>query len=294
MIPQISSITPEEMVAGCRNLISLPESCLKIRSVLEDPEHHREDIAALIMLDPSLCARTLRIVNSAYYGLPNRISEISSALGVIGEHDLNNLILVTSIIQTLKGVSSPEVDIEHFWKCSLMNGVLSRQIASRCLPEKKEQLFVAGLLLDVGQLIMYRNAPGFRDEVFTRACMRNEQEYIAEQDLLGFDHGVVGGVLASIWQFPDLLIDTITYHHQVGQSEDFQLECKIVNMADGINGLLGEEDEVAAFVEATLNNRVVSSLLEDLKISRQDLQEIVEESRSQFQEVHEALFGSSA
>jgi HD-like signal output (HDOD) protein len=279
MIPQTSSITPEEMVAGCRNLVSLPESCMKIRTVLEDPEHSREDLAELIQFDPSLSARVLRIVNSAYYGLPNRISQISSALGIIGEHDLNNLILVTSITQTMEKVSVPELNLQKFWAHSLMNGVLSRQIAQCCLPRQKEQLFVAGLLLDVGQLVMYRNAPGFREEVVTRACQRVEPEFVIEQALIGFDHGEVGGVLASLWHFPEMLIDTVKNHHQVERSNGYELECKIVNQADCINSQLESEVEIEDLQDLPM-------LLE-----KGDTQEIVQESQQQFQEVYEAFFG---
>ncbi len=286
MIPQTSSITPEELVAGCRNLVSLPESCMKIRAVLEDPDHSREDLADLIMFDPSLSARVLRIVNSAYYGLAKRISEISSALGIIGEHDLNNLILVSSITQTLENVATPGLDVQRFWKHSLMNGVLARQIAQRCLRGKKEQLFVAGLLLDVGKLIMYRNAPGFQDEVLDQAKKRSEPEHVIEFDLVGFDHGEVGGVLASEWKFPDVLIDTVRNHHHVDRSQDFQAECSVVYLADYIN----EQLSIGTDVEL-ISCPDVMKLLE---LEQGQLQEVIEESQLQFQEVYEALFGAGS
>ncbi|MBQ74491.1 MAG: hypothetical protein CMQ20_09985 [Gammaproteobacteria bacterium] len=111
MILQTSHVTPEALVAGCRSLVSLPESCMKIRTVLEDPEHSRRDLADLIMFDPSLSARVLRIVNSAYYGRSSKISQISSALGIIGEHDLNNLILVTEIRDSAAQVKSGSEEI---------------------------------------------------------------------------------------------------------------------------------------------------------------------------------------
>ncbi len=284
MIPQTSSITPEELVAGCRNLVSLPESCMKIRAVLEDPDHTREDVADLIMLDPSMCARILRIVNSAYYGLAKRISEISSALGVIGEHDLNNLILVSSITQTLDQVDSPGVDLHKFWQQSLMNGVLSRQIAQRCFRSSKEQLFIAGLLLDVGKLIMYRNAPGFREEVLALSARREEPEHLVENELIGFDHGEVGGVLAMLWQFPEFLVDTVRNHHQVERSDGYEVECQIVNLAVTINEQLDAGVDVDALeCRTTIGTK---------ELGMNGIEEIVAESQEQFHEVYEALFGA--
>ncbi len=289
MHQQKRSVTPEELVAGCRNLVSLPESCLKIQQVMEDPNHTREDIASLVMLDPSMCARILRIVNSAYYGLSHKISEISSALGVIGEHDLKNLVLVSSITQTMDKVASSGIDIHKFWETSLMNGVLARQIAARILRHRKEQLFVAGLLLDVGKLIMYANAFRFREEVLSQVVARGEPEYAVELELIGFDHGEVGGVLASFWQFPELLIDTVRNHHHPERPGEYQLECRIVSLADAINEHLSRLEHGEIMDEEALKSlpHWESKGMECVKLS-----EVIAESQEQFQQVHEALFGS--
>lgn len=206
---------PESLLSDTNALISLPEVCLQLRERLADPQHTRKEVAKIILHDPALTARVLRIVNSAYYGLPQKVSEISHALNILGEEELQNLVIVTSIVKTMAKVSST-VDIRSFWRSSIFSAVLAKNLIqhSSSHEEAAEDYFIAGLLLNIGRLLLYHHEPELLKEVSAKMETQDVTDYIAERELLGFDHADVGALMASNWNFSDTLVDCIRCHHR--------------------------------------------------------------------------------
>ena len=217
MHPTVNSIAfscPESLLNDTNALISLPEVCLQLRERLADPQHTRKEVARVILHDPALTARVLRIVNSAYYGLPQQVSEISHALNILGEEELHNLVIVTSIVKTMAKVSST-VDIRSFWRGSIFSAVLASNLASRTVQEtSSEDFFIAGLLLNIGRLLLYHHEPTLLREVEQTMSVRRVPDHVAERELLGFDHADVGALMASKWNFSANLVENIRCHHR--------------------------------------------------------------------------------
>src|SRR5690606_13205954 len=136
------------LIKDNNTLVSLPEVCLRLREVLGDPDHSRKELAHILLHDPGLSARLLRIVNSAYYGLPTAVRDISHALGILGENELNNLATVSAIIRNMNALN-PGFDLRAFWKISIFAATLARKLKNCCKDASAEELFLCGLLLDI-------------------------------------------------------------------------------------------------------------------------------------------------
>mgnify|MGYP002713013815 CR=1 FL=1 len=237
---------PEDLVKGVIKLISLPEIFIRLNQVMEDPNHDAKQLGDVISHDPSLTARILRIVNSAYYGLAVKIELVSRAISVIGEEDLRNLVLATSAVDTFKRIPNQLVDIDLFWRHSIHTGIVARLLSRHCNILHGERLFVAGLLHDIGKLILYFKEADLSQQVLLRAAETDGMTFRAEQELIGFTHADVGGALIKNWQLAETLVDVVTHHHTPLQATRHPTETAIVHIADCVVNSIGPDTEIDA------------------------------------------------
>ncbi len=236
MTVDTTQITPESLVADVRDLLSLPEIAVQVNAMVEDPSSSAADIGDVISRDPSLTARLLRIANSPFFGLSAKVATVARAVAVVGSKKLRDLIIATSAIRTFKGVPNQLVSMDDFWYHSLYCAIAARLLAaSRRLPHA-DSLFTAGLLHDIGQLIIFNRLPEQAREAL-RLSMEDPHAMDmrqAEQEVLGFDHAQVGGLLLRHWQLPALLEECVTHHHTPEQAVQFPVEAAIVHIANSI------------------------------------------------------------
>ena len=281
---------PESLLNDTNALISLPEVCLQLRERLADPQHTRKEVARIILHDPALTARVLRIVNSAYYGLPQQISEISHALNILGEEELHNLVIVTSIVKTMAKVSST-VDIRSFWRASIFSAVLASNLARHVAHENEslEDYFIAGLLLNIGRLLLYHHEPQLLEEVSRRMNAEKLPDYIAERELLGFDHADVGALMANNWNFSAELVENIRCHHRPVE--------ELTSVEQATMGLTAYFTDQFDFgkpkqVELDKLKHERQALLDTLGLSWKDFCVIVNNSYEDYLHAHEAFCGA--
>jgi HD-like signal output (HDOD) protein len=235
---------PEDLVKGVVKLISLPEIYIRVSQILEDPNHNSKQLGDIISHDPALTARILRIVNSAYYSLATKIELVSRAVSVIGEDDLRNLVLATSAVDTFKRIPNQLVDIDLFWRHSVHTGIISRLLSKHCNILHGERLFVAGMLHDIGKLILYFKEPELSQQVLLAAAESDGLLYKSEKEIIGFTHADVGGALISAWQLSDTLKEVIAYHHTPLKAKKYRMETSIVHIANCIVDALAPDIEV--------------------------------------------------
>jgi len=240
--------SPEDLVKGVVKLISLPEIFIRINQVMENPNHNAKQLGDVISHDPSLTARVLRIVNSAYYALAVKIELVSRAVSVIGEDDLRNLVLATSAVDTFKRIPNQLVDIDLFWRHSVHTGIVARLLSRHCNILHGERLFVAGLLHDLGKLILYFKEPEISQEVLLRASESDGVLFHAEKEILGFTHADVGGALMDNWEMADTLKDVITYHHTPLKAKKYPIETAIVHIANSVVNAIGPDTEIDEYL----------------------------------------------
>ena len=282
--------TVTDLVNDTNVFISLPEICFKLRRVLLEPLHTRNEVASIIHLDTALAARLLRIVNSAYFGLPVRISNISQALGIIGEQELNNLVFVTAIVKSFSA-SDTCFDIKHFWRNSIFIAIIARNLARRAGATNKEEYFLAGLLLNVGKLVLYAKDQEFRAAVADEMKNTGALDFEVEHKLLGFNHAEVGAELATNWNFPTLLIEGIAKHHLQPNPATRDTSHEILYCASCLGDFLHQYGAIQNLDDITFISDFTQAL--SLQISAEELLQIIQYSHEEHLLVYEMFCGNS-
>ena len=228
--------TPETLVSEVRDLVSLPDIAVQINALVDDPKASAGAIGQLIMTDPSLTARLLRIANSPFFGLSARVATVDRAVTVVGAKQIRDLVIATCALQAFKGIPNALVSMDDFWYHSLYCAIIARLLGrNRKLPHA-DSLFVAGLLHDIGQLVIFNRLPEAAREIM-RLSMEDPHAvdmHQAEMEVLGFDHATVGGKLLHNWRLPPLLEACVALHHRPLEAKDFAVEVAIVHLANVI------------------------------------------------------------
>lgn len=204
----------------------------EIEAALQSPQCSLVTVGEAIEKDPDLTARLLRLANSSFYGYSSRLGTVTEAISLIGIQQVQDLIVASSIIERFTGVGEEFVSMESFWRHSLACGIGSRLLASEKRLPKPDRFFVAGLLHDVGRLVLFSQAPQPAQAVFE--VYRRERLLLreAEMRVLGFDHQQIGRALLEHWKYPTNLVQAVAYHHQPGASELARVEAAVVHLAD--------------------------------------------------------------
>ena len=226
--------TAKELVASIEQVVSLPEVCLRINEMVEDESSSADDISQVIMQDANLSARLLRLVNSAYYGLPGKVATISRAITFVGTTELRDLTLVTASCNLFSGIPSSMINMKDFWHFSIATGILSRQFARQCIQLHPERMFVIGVLHDIGRLVVLWHLTSQARDILLIAHGKNQLFAGAEEEVLGFTHCDVGYELAQSWQLPQSISNAIRHHHDPASATDHLLESAILHIAQAL------------------------------------------------------------
>jgi HD-like signal output (HDOD) protein len=220
------------MTEGIPSLGSYTGVIAEIERLVKDPESTLADLGEIIEKDPDLAARLLKLGNSAFYGFAQRLETVSEAISLIGIQQVEDLLIASNVIEVFEGISATHVNMESFWHHSLACGICARCIAiARQLPGV-EKFFVAGLIHDLGRLVLLSQVPQKATEIFTVYEGRRVLLREAEQEVLGFDHAAIGEQLLRGWQYPPNLVQAVAHHHQPMLAGIFQLESSVVHVAD--------------------------------------------------------------
>jgi len=225
-------VQPRKLVVDARIVPSLPIIFAQINKVINDPVSTTTTIADVVSNDTGLSARLLRMANSAFFSFPSRVDTISEAAIVIGFEQIRDLALATTVIEVFRGVPKRLVDMKSFWHHSVACGIAARVVAIDRREANVERHFVAGLLHDIGRLIMFLKTPDEAAVALRRSKTRGELLYQAEREVFGFDHGEVGGELLRHWKLPVTLIEPVAFHHRPLEARQAPVEAAIVHLAD--------------------------------------------------------------
>jgi HD-like signal output (HDOD) protein len=177
---------------------------------MDDPNSTGQDFSEIVGNDPNLAATVLKVVNSALFGFPGQIDSISRAVSLLGIEQLHDMVLGASAMKSLD-LPNDFVPLKTFWRRSLFSGILAKLLASELYIRNSESLFVVGLLHEIGHLIIYSKYSAQATEAVASLNEENPWIHVAEEKLLGFHYGQVGGALMAQWQLP-LNFQVITYY----------------------------------------------------------------------------------
>lgn len=207
-------------------LPTLPGIVSKLTQMVADPKVSADRIGQIIAKDHILAAKILKLVNSAFYGFPGRISTVSNAVILLGFNVIRSLILSASIFETM------EKSLVGLWEHSLGCAALSNVIARRIGLNDPEEVSTAGLLHDIGKVVIRENLGediSMVDEILLQKPM---SLYAAEREILKTDHAEVGKRLGRRWNLPDMLTEPIAYHHEPKKSKIHYRVSAVVHVAD--------------------------------------------------------------
>lgn len=268
-------ITPGDLIKGSNRLVPSPEVLLRVNALLENPRCPARAIGQVIGRDPVLTARLLRLANSSFYGFPSRIDTVSRAITVIGMEALRSLVLVTTAVQSLSRLDLP--NMAAYWRHSLRVGLAARTIGWHAQAPAPEALFAAGLLHEIGRQIMWVKLPEIAKETEIRAGDLGLSIAEVEQQVLGFDHGAVGGELLRSWGLPPTLWEPVACHHRPEEAESAHLETIIVHAANVIEHVLEEESVEGEERIAVVRRRLIPVASELLVVDEALLERVAEE-----------------
>ncbi len=226
---------PQDLISEEDEIIfSLPKIYFELQKALNDPDKTFQDLGDIISFDPALSARLLKIVNSPFYGFPSKIETISHAISIIGMDQLTDLALATLVIDQFRGIPNSLFNMEKFWRHSMACGVVARSIAEFRGEKNVERFYLAGVLHDIGRLVIFKKESTLARDAFYRSKERQENIYLSERDLMGFDHADVGRELLKAWQLPPRLVEAVGCHHQPEAAKQFPVDAAIIHTSDYI------------------------------------------------------------
>jgi HD-like signal output (HDOD) protein len=280
-------MTPESLVQKTQTLFSLPDVAFRVNELIDQPDTRPADLAEVILCDPALAARLLRLVNSAYYGLAYPVETVSQAIHLIGQQELRDLVVATAAVNLFKGLPPEQVNMEQFWFHSIACGIAARELARRCRLPEGERLFLAGLLHGVGRLIFYSQCPDQYRAVLQRVEGEGLASAAAEQAVFGFNYAELSAELLRHWRFPDRLWAAVAYHLEPADAPSYWLEAAIIHAASYVASSLqpGGPAELLGAQAA----EVMASLARMLELDAESLASLPAEINAQVIEVFEVV-----
>jgi HD-like signal output (HDOD) protein len=194
--------TAQELALRTTELVTLPAIYHRVKEVFDDPEGSVLDLAKVVVADPGITMRVLRVVNSVFYGFPGKVETMSRAVSVLGMQQVHDIVLATTVTAVFSGMRPERMDVTRFWRASAMRGLLSRAAAKSCGLLDAERLFVGGLLADIGHMVMYMHAPKQAEQALVESRTTGVAPEVIERELIGCDYAQVGEALLRAWQLP--------------------------------------------------------------------------------------------
>ncbi|WP_461208664.1 HDOD domain-containing protein [Desulfocurvus sp. DL9XJH121] len=223
----------QDIVDHETELATFPDIYFRIKESLESPDSSAKDIAAVVSTDMGLSAKLLKLVNSPFYGFADTIDSISHAVSLVGTEEISTLALGISTISFFKDIPPELMDMKTFWRHSLSCGIFARLLGARMKNAQPERLFTAGLLHDMGRLIIFKKQPYASVQALLHARENMLPVAEAEHVTLGYDHTDVADLLLKAWHFPAPIMNAIKFHHDPASAPD-PVEAAVIQIADNL------------------------------------------------------------
>jgi len=274
----------QSLVNQVESLFSLPEVALRVNEVLNSSEPSNAELEAIIINDPALTAKILKIVNSSYFGFPATIDTVSRAITIIGLKELRNLVFTTSVTTTFKGIPTELIDMDVFWYHSVTSALLAKMLAKRLKYADYERMFIAGLLHSVGRLIYFTQCPEIAREILNIKDQGEDAMILAEQEKLGFTYAELGAELLKHWKLPENIWQLISHHLDPLNARQFKEDTCVLHVASKIAGSV-EPCAKYDFDVDEIEPNFDQGVLEYLQLSPNQMQYCIDEVLFQANEV---------
>jgi len=249
----------EPLLKQAGQLPSLPEVYIRVTELLENESSSGAKIGEAVQSDPALTARILKLINSAYYGLQNPVTSIPQAVTLLGRQQLKQVLVGSVLASVFKGFDITAFPLRDFWQHCIKTAIIGRQLgmqSARVIDH--EVFFTAGLLHDIGWLVIAKVNPGSYGQILGLARAENREVIEVEVDKLGVSHVEVGVALLEKWGIPGLITECVKRHHDVDHIGSFEIETSIVYLANKLSRLdlsaVEDEEKAVTDILSTIPN----------------------------------------
>jgi putative nucleotidyltransferase with HDIG domain len=247
----------DALYSQIESLPSLPAIVADVLEVTDDPESSAKDMMQAILPDQSMCAAILKIANSAFFGLPREVSTLEKAIMVLGFDEVQNIVLAKAVFNTLKDSTSQGKEaMEQLWEHSFTCALTAKILADRS-NQSANELFILGLLHDIGKLAMLITFPAIYSHFLTSEHNNGAENCAQERELFFISHDDVARQMLDRWLFPQKLVATIASHHTPTKVDDCALAASTLQIADAVAHLDSHSQDLdkSRIVAALHNSR---------------------------------------
>jgi HD-like signal output (HDOD) protein len=217
----------------------LPEAVTLVLRILDDPKSNASDITNIVIRDAGTASKILQLVNSAYFGLTNKVSDITHAITLLGFNEVRNMLLAVGTFGAMSLLAANKKDFRGMWKHSATCALLCRLIAGRLAGVPQDAAFAVGLFHDAGKLALMQYLPAQYRRISADAKLRSVSFLAAEPLVLDTDHTAIGQWMATDWELPAPVINAIGGHHdpEFARHDPLVTACHFANYICWLKGL---------------------------------------------------------
>jgi HD-like signal output (HDOD) protein len=213
-----------DLVSKMDNLPRLPQVAIKLMEISMDDQTSAKDIADIVMEDPAITAYLLKLINSPFYGLREKVTTVSHGIALLGVDVVKNVVLSLAVLDIMKSRAANNPELRSYWEHSLYTAISARLFAQQVGYAAPEKVFIAGLLADLGSLILW----GI-DSILYRKVLKKDDNgcgdrSAVEKAFFGLDHAEAGMALAQVWNLPEEYVGVISLHHNLDILDDLDDE----------------------------------------------------------------------
>ncbi|HEX9746569.1 MAG TPA: HDOD domain-containing protein [bacterium] len=235
----------EKFLEMAKDLPTLPTVVAQVMVTLDQPTSSARDLERLVANDQAIAARLLKLANSAFYGLPGKVTSLGRAITLLGFNTVRSLVLTIGVIDKFNGAKGSEsFDRGDFWEHSLSVAVASRILATKDPGLNPDEAHIAGLLHDMGTIILDSCVPEKFEEAMTRWKNGDGEQSQYEREVIGLTHEEAGALVATKWRFPDFIKESMAYHHHPNEAQQHPEVVQVVALANEMVKAFHKQEEL--------------------------------------------------
>lgn len=233
----------KKQLSNIGSLPSVPHIITEVSALLDSDRTSAADLCKVISKDQAIVAKILAVANSPLYGLPRRVSTIEFAVVIIGFEHMRNILVALSLVEAFKSRSTSTWDHQAYWMHSLLTATAAKRIADDLRYPKSGEVFTAGLLHDLGLVVLQRYMKNDFETILNNVESQQMRHLNAEEQVLNYTHQDIAEYLLERWNFPPYIIEAVLFHHKPSLAENGKVLASLIHLADYMTQRL----EIAAF-----------------------------------------------